>query len=121
MKEQFSEVIIRLLDERLKKYRDKKLDLVICTDIYQTIFGALVEVFEHEQSGIKLTNEAMNYVAQMIYDGVLINGKEELDPNIFTQRAKLENIATKEIALLSVMFNHTEFAIPMIQEIKRRN
>lgn len=116
---QFNEVITRLLGERLKEYHTKKLDLVVCVDIYQAIFGTLVEVFE--AAGTGLSNESMNYLAQQYYDAVLINGREELDPNIFTQRAKMENIETKELALLAVMLNGTDFAIPLIQEVKRRS
>jgi len=116
---QFNDTITKLLVERLRRFHDQKLDLVVCVDIYQTIFDSLVEVFETAESG--LTNEAMNYLAQQYYDGVLINGKEELNPNIFTARAKLENIDTKEVALLAVMLSGTEFAIPLIHEIKKRS
>ena len=80
----------------------------------------MVEVFEASNSGI--TNEAMNYLSQAYYDSVSVNESgQELDPNIFSQRAKLENIETREIALMAVMLNHTDFAIPLIHEIKRRS
>ena len=115
----FNESISALLAERLKEYHDKSLDLVVCVDIYKTIFDSLVEVFE--TAGTGLTNEAMNYLAQQYYDAVLINGKEELNPNIFTQRATMENIETKELALLAVMLNGTDFAVPLIREVKRRS
>lgn len=116
---QFNEVITRLLGEKLKRFNEKTLDLPTCVEIYQEIFNSLVDVFE--QSGVGLTNESMNYLAQQYYDGVLVNGREELNPHIFTQRAKMEGIATKELALLAVMLNGTDFAIPIIQEIKRRS
>ncbi len=119
----FNESVIQLLCEKLKRFsatRDQKLDLVVCTEIYQTIFDTLVEVFQ--TSNVKLSNESVNYLAQQYYDGVTINGQEDaLDPNIFTQRAKLENIETKQLALLAVMLNHTDFAIPIIYEIKKRS
>ena len=115
----FNDVITKLLGEKLKRFSDKKLDLVICVEIYQEIFESLVEIFEQAKTG--LTNEAMNYLAQQYYDSIVINGKEELDPNIFTQRATMENIETKELALLAVMLNGTDFAIPLINEVKRRS
>lgn len=115
----FNETITMLLGNRLKQYNEKSLDLVTCVQIYQTIFESLVEVFEMAETG--LTNEAMNYLAQQYYDSVLINGREELNPNIFTQRAKMEAISTKELALLAVMLNGTDFAVPLIQEVKRRS
>lgn len=115
---QFNDVVTKLLTEKLKKFSDKQLNLVICVEIYQVIFDSLVEVFETAKTG--LTNEAMNYMAQQYYDGVLINGREELDPNIFTQRASISSIETKELALMAVMLSGTDFAIPLIHEIKRR-
>ena len=118
MKQSLNEVITKLLNEKLKRFNDRELNKAVCIEAYQTIFECLVEVFQTAKSG--LTNEAMNMLAQLYYDAVLINGKDELDPGIFTQRAKLENIATKELALLAVMLNRTDFAIPLIQEIKRR-
>ena len=54
-------------------------------------------------------------------DSISINDTQELDPNIFTQRAKLENIETKELALMAVMMSGTPFAIPFIHEVKRRS
>lgn len=116
----FNEAITRLLSERLKKFKNKQLDLVTCTEIYQEIFSSLVEVFEMSNNGI--TNESMNYLAQSYYDGVSVNNSGQcLDPDIFSQRAKLENIETRELALMAVMLDGTDFALPLIHEIKRRS
>lgn len=115
---EFNSVFTGLLTEKLKKFSNRKLDLTVCIEIYQSIFNTLVDVFEIAGTG--LSNEGMNYLAQQYYDGVLINGREELDPNIFTQRAKIENIDTKELTFLAVALNGTDFAIPLIQEIKKR-
>lgn len=117
----FADVITKLLSEKLKKFsgNDRDLNLVTCTEIYTLVFDTLADVFTNAK--LPLTNESVNYVAQMFYDGILINGRQELDPNIFTQRAKLENIETKEVALLVLIFKGTEFAIPFVQEIKRRS
>ena len=113
-------VISKLLDAKLKPIltEEKKLNLVTCVEIYTTIFETLVEVAE--ASELPVGNEAMNYLAQQYYDGVLVNGNEELDPNIFTQRAKVEEIETKELAVLAVILYGTDFALPLIAEIKRR-
>lgn len=116
---QFNDVITKLLSVKLVEYKTKSLDLVVCLEIYQSIFDTLVEIFQTAK--VTLTNEAMNYLAQQYYDAILINDNQELDPNIFTNRAKLELIETKEIALLAVMMSGTDFAIPLIQEVKRRS
>jgi hypothetical protein len=116
--------IAKLLDARLASLvkvnpsEQLALNLVACTDIYTTVFETLVEVIEEAQ--IPIDNEAMNYLAQSYYDGVLINGRQELDPDIFSQRAKLENIETKQLALLAVILFGTDFVKPIIEEVKRR-
>jgi len=113
------EPISKLLTERLLKRKGQKLDRSTCIEIYSDIFFSLSEVIK--QSETPLCNESVNMLAQMYYDSITINNNEELDPNIFTQRAKLENIETKELALLAVMMNGTPFAAPFIAEVKRRS
>lgn len=123
-KKDFHAVISVLLHERLKPLMPqadgtkKDLNLLTCVEIYTTIFDALVEVISESQ--IKIDNEALNYLAQQYYDGILINGTQELDPEIFTQRAKVDNIPTQELALLAVMLKGTDFALPIIEEIQKR-
>jgi hypothetical protein len=117
------DVISVLLTEKLKRFSSKETEIKltpgICIEIYTEIFGTFVEVLQ--ESKINISNESMNYLAQCYYDGILINNQHELNPNIFDQRAKLENIETKELALLTMMVRGTDFAIPLIKEIKRRS
>lgn len=115
------DAISKLLGTKLAKYgtQGHNLNVLTCTQIYQDIFNSLVEIAEGVN--LKLTNEAMNYLAQQYYDGVLINNTQELDPNIFTQRAKLESIQTEELVTLAMMLNGTDFVRPVIAEIKQRS
>jgi hypothetical protein len=112
--------VAMLLEKNLRQYADdRELDLNSCVKIYQTVFETLVDVFK--ASNVQITNESMNWLAQQYYDGIQINNRYELDPDIFSQRAKLENIETKEVALLATMMRGTDFAIPLVMEIKRRS
>jgi len=115
------DAVSKMLSQRLKKFSDeqKTLNVLTCTQIYSEIFEGLTEIMK--DSSAPLCNEAVNYIAQQYYDAVLINGNQELNPNIFTQRAKLENIQTKEIALMAMMFRGTDFSLPLLAEIKRRS
>lgn len=115
----FNDAMTRLLQERLRPFQEKKLDLVTCVEIYQKIFDTLAETIT--AAAMPLGNEAVNYLAQQYYDAVVINQNESLDPNIFTQRSKLENIDTKQLALLAVMLSGTDFAVPIIHEVKKRS
>ena len=118
---EFNEAISRLLEAKLRPFvtGNRNLSLLTCIEIYTTIFESLVEVIT--QSEAPVSNEAVNYLAQQYYDGILINGNQELDPDIFTQRAKLENIETRELALLAVMLWGTDFAKPVLAQIKQRS
>ena len=115
----FHVTISKLITERLTRRAGEKLSSSTCVEIYQDIFFTLSEVFK--ESNAPLSNESVNLLSQMYYDSITINGNQELDPNIFTQRAKMVNIQTKELALLATMMNGTPFAAPFIGEIKRRS
>lgn len=118
-KKSFHETVASLLETKLALYKERTLDRITCQEIYTTIFDTFVGVFKGAKA--ELTNEAVNYVAQQYYDGVLINGRQELDPNIFTIRAQLSNIHTKELAFLVTLLNGTDFAVPVLQEIRKRS
>lgn len=113
------ESISKLLTTKLSKYKNEKLNTATCTAIYQDIFEAFVDVFQ--ESSIQISNEGMNMICQLYYDAVTINENQELDPNIFSQRASAKNIETKELALLASFFSNTPFALPFIFEIKQRS
>lgn len=113
------ESVSKLLTTKLEKHKNEKLDSSLCLEIYQDIFKTFVDIFQ--ESKIDVSNEAMNLICQMYYDAITINGNQELDPGIFTQRASVKNVETKELALLASMFSRTPFAIPFISEIKKRS
>jgi len=121
--QEFHKAIAQLLGAKLKPLISvddpKSLNLVACVEIYTTIFETLVEVIT--EADLAITNEGMNYLAQQYYSGVLINGQHELDPDIFTQVAKLSEISTEELTLIAVMLNGTDFAVPVIEEVRRRS
>lgn len=116
-----NEPLTKLLNSRLQKYTKNSSSLTkeTCLSIYQDIFDCIVEVVQ--SANVKLNNESVNYLAQQYYDAIKINSSEELDPSIFTQRAKLEEIETKELALLAVMMNGSPFCAPLLREVKRRS
>lgn len=116
---QIYDALTQLISNKVAKYVDSRLDDATCNSIYREIFDTIVEVFT--QAEIKVSNEAVNLVSQMYYDSVQINGNLELNPNIFTQRAKPESVATKELAMLATLFNGTPFAAVFIHTIKRRS
>ena len=110
--------IINVLNEKLKSKLNKNLNKETCLLIYQDIFFTLSDIFR--EAGTPLDNEAVNLMSQMYYDSITVNGNQELDPNIFSQRAKFELVPTKQLALMAKMFNNTPFAQIIISAIKKR-
>ena len=116
------EAISNLINERLKKHLDKKIESSTCLEIYQDIFYTLTEIFK--QTAAPLGNESANILSQMYYDCVSVetsSGMQELDPNIFEKRAAFDNIPTKEIALMATMMRGTPFAPVFLSQIKKRS
>jgi hypothetical protein len=116
----FHDSLARLLEAKLEPYKKKDLSRETCIEIYTTMFETITDLLQKTKA--PLGNESANYIAQQYYDGLVINDKQEqLDPNIFTERAKIENIPIKEIAFLSMLLMGTDFRFPLIEEIKRRS
>ena len=123
MKKNIHDSLSQLLIKKLEKHNGFSLNKDTCIAIYRDVFDCLVEVFQ--ESGAKISNEGVNLIAQMYYDSINIkdnNGNaQELDPNVFDKRAKLENIETRELAMFATMFNGTPFAPIFVHAVKRRS
>lgn len=119
-KQTFNDVFIKLLNERFRVFidNDRKLDKSTCSEIYQVIFNCLVDVLK--QSSVQLKNETVNWIAQSYYSSLKINGGHELNPNIFTQKAKLEEIESRELALVAMLLQGTDFSAEVIHFLKTK-
>jgi hypothetical protein len=113
------QTISKILNDRLQRRVDQKLDRTACIEIYGDIFYSLSELFKQSQT--PLSNESVNMLAQMYYDAVTVNGNQELDPTIFTKRARVEEIPTNELSLMATMLNGSPFADFFILAIKKRS
>jgi hypothetical protein len=120
LKKNVNEAVTKLLVERLKKKADgaHSLDKTTCLEIYQDIFFTIAEIIKTAE--IPLSNESVNLLSQMYYDSVVVNGNQELDPNIFDKRASLDNIPTKDVAMLAVVTEGSPFFPIFMGTIKRR-
>lgn len=119
-KQNFHEAFSQLLAQNLKKFQDGcVLDRATCLGIYSTLFETMQSIVINAE--MKISNEALNYACQCYYDGLLINGREELDPNIFTERAKLDNVSNKDLVILFALLDGTDFQIAVVGVLKKRN
>ena len=116
------ESLTKLINDRLQRKLNGKLDRAACMEIYGDIFFSITEVFK--ESNAPLDNESANLLSQLYYDCVTVqtsSGPMGLDPNIFDKRASMDNISTKELALLATLMSGSPLALPFISEVKRRS
>jgi len=118
-KKSIDDALVELINTKIKEANITTVDRTTCMQTYALIFDTLVEVMSNAK--INLTNESMNFLAQSYYDSVRVNGRQQLDPNIFTQRAKLENIEMKEVATMFMLLRGTTTSHELALEIKRRS
>lgn len=116
-----NEAIESVINAKLELIRERgeSLNIATCLEVYQTIFTLIENVLLGSNTGA--SNETANYIAQSYYDNVAVNDREGLNPHIFTQRAKLENIESRDLIVLLAFFRGTDAVKPIIAELKRRN
>jgi hypothetical protein len=114
----YQKSVLGLVIERLQEFQHKPLTKTTCYEIYGAIFSALRDVLETSHAGV--TNEFINFVAQHYYDHIVLNENEHLDPNIFTERAKIENLSTGEILLAVPLMVSDVMAENLIRAVKGR-
>jgi hypothetical protein len=117
-KQQVFDAISKMIEQKLFVYKNESINPLICLKIYQEIFSTFTEVLNN--SKIQISNEALNYVAQLFYDMVKINNNKELDPNIFTQRASLDNVETKDLKIIITILKGSPVALIPFEELKKR-
>lgn len=115
---QYQISIMQMINERIQAFVRKDLTAALHYEIYETIFNVVKEVMLNANAGV--TNEFINFVAQHVYDNISLGGNNRLDPNIFSQRATVENLTKGEILLaLPLMLTETS-AANLIRAVKGR-
>jgi hypothetical protein len=112
------EAIKKLLNERLRVFIGEKMDRHTAMSMYTTIYSSLAEVMS--QSGVTLTNDALNMAAQMMYDCIEVPG-QEVPGDIFTKRIWPECVETKELALLAIIFKDSPLGRAYAATVKKRS
>lgn len=120
LKKNFTEVITELLTRKLQSFVNEPANKETHIKIYYAIFETLTSLLKESNVTI-LSNESVNWLSQSFYDNISINSSNESDPNIFTKRAKLQNIETKELAFLATLMRNSDFFPEIMKEIKSRS
>lgn len=112
------ETVTLLLQTKLQKFKNTTLTDGVCIEIYNEIFKTLVDIIK--ASDLKLTNESTNYISQTIYSAVELNKNCHLNPNIFTELAKLENIEKIDLLKIAMFLQGSDFLADVVNELKKR-
>ena len=108
-----------MLNERLSIFKGKTLNRATLMELYATIFNVTADVFI--QSNVNLSNEAMNLVAQLYYEDININRKQGVDEQIYTQKAKMENIPNHELIIMTKLWKDHPYGQLFVETLKRRS
>lgn len=117
----FHDAIAAVVEEGLRTtFLHEPLNRETCMKIYTFIFNTVLDVLS--TANMQVSNDFINYVAQQFYAAIEINGRDDqLDPNIFTQKTRLEDVKTVELHLLAMLFRGTDGFSSVFAELRRRN
>jgi hypothetical protein len=115
----FSKMMEMMLNERLTVFKGKTLNRGTLMELYTTIFNLVSDIFV--QSKVQLSNEAVNLVAQLYYEDININHRQGVDEQIYTQRAKFENIPNHELVIMTKLWKDHPYGQLFVQVLKKRS
>ena len=117
------DAIVEHLNLSMQQFMGKSLNDDTCLLVYRDLFENVSTIATqlNERAKVKLSNESVNYIAQQYYDCVTVNGRQILNPNIFSQRASLDNIPTDEMLVILAFVNGSEFAGDVTKKIRSRS
>lgn len=115
----FSHMMEDMLNERLTIFKGKQLNRATLMELYATIFNLTSDIFI--QSRVELSNEAVNMIAQLYYEDININHKQGVDEQIYTQRAKFENIPNHELVIMTKLWKDHPYGQLFVDQLKRRS
>lgn len=119
-KKNFNEIFSGILSTKLKSFSGQPISRSTSLEIYQVAFNLLADLLT--ECEIQIRNDAINYIAQLYYDCISINGSDELDENIFTKRVTVQDLKTEELSFIIELL-HTEPVLvgDCLRELRRRS
>lgn len=88
--------------------------------MYTSIFNGIAETVQ--KGKLKLGNDAVNYIAQLYWSVLSVNGSENtLDQTIFDKQVTARDLPTIELAIIYGIFKGSPLCIEVAEEIKRRS
>lgn len=114
----FSKMMEEMLNERLRIFKGKSFNKATLMELYTTIFNLCSDIFI--QSKVELSNEAVNMVAQLYYEDININNKQGVDEQIYTQKAKFENIPNFELIIMTKLWQDHPYGQLFVTALKGR-
>lgn len=115
----FSKMMEEMLNERLKIFKGKTLNRQTLMELYTTIFNLSSDIFI--QSKVELSNEAVNMIAQLYYEDININHRQGVDEQIYTQKAKFENIPNHELVIMTKLWKDHPYGQVFVGALKKRS
>lgn len=117
----FKDILTKRLEAFLYRPVSESSFKHLSVEIYQTLFNVLQDIIV--KSGIRFSNDSLNFVCQRYYDSITVEiGSEQrsLDMFIFDKRVTVHDLDTPQLLTIAALFGSTDFCDEVFVELKRR-
>lgn len=102
----------------IKIFEKETLNRHVYMEIYTAIYNAVYDLLV--KGHFKLTNDAVNYIAQSYWDMLSINNSENGIPDdIFTKRITINDIPIEDVAKIFILFRGSPLCIEAAKRLRR--
>lgn len=122
----FADVLEHHLNVKMQRFQGRTMDATTMEEIYDVILltiGPLLEGKGFSDEAIRWLTEA-HYELIKVSDSELITRDESTwkhKPRKFYEAVKTERLTDRELKIFAGLFNESEFAPKLMDELKRRN
>ena len=116
----FIQLLERLLNQKLQKFKHKSLNSDTADELYFVIKEAIFDLFK--KCDFDLTEKSKLYVAGRLFRGLTFNGKEDLLAEHFHSRnTDIKQLPEDDLRLLKQLMVASAMEEDIDKELKRRS
>lgn len=122
----FADVLEHHLNMKLQRYQKRDFDEKTMEEIYDDILLVIGPLLE----GKGFSNEAIRWLTEAHYELIKVSDSEIItrdestwkhQPKRFYEPVKIERLTDRELRMFAGLFNESEFAPKLVDELNRRN
>lgn len=122
----FADVLEHHLNVKMQQFQGRNMDATTMEEIYDVILLTVGPLLE----GKGFSDEAIRWLTEAHYELIKVSDSEIITrdestwkhkPHKFYEAVKIERLTDRELRMFAGLFNESEFAPKLMDELKRRN